>query len=137
VTHVRACSKARWFPERIVWVWPREPSGRFSLRETKVVALDVDHRPHPEEFAVDLPAGAGVVNNAEKLTPFYLKQNEHVTADDLPRLLELSRTAHIPQTDTAIRPRSRFGWWRLASLGLLVGLVAVGAVWRARRRQLA
>jgi hypothetical protein len=65
VTHVRACSKARWFPERIVWVWPREPSGRFSLRETKVVELDVDRRPRPEEFAIDLPAGAGVINNAE------------------------------------------------------------------------
>jgi hypothetical protein len=76
-----------------------------------------------------------MINVAEKLRPFQLKQQETITPDDLPRLLELSReVARTPRTDTAVRPRGQWLWVRWVGLAALVGLLAVAVSWRVRRR---
>jgi hypothetical protein len=137
LTHIRACSGGRWFPERAVYIWePKQPGQPYELREVKVVELDVDNRPKPEEFVMELPAGTAVINVPEKRPTYLLKQQERVAPEDLTRLFELSRVvAQQPRADTAVHPRGRYGWVRWVGLVALLGLVVGVVAWQVRRLQ--
>lgn len=138
LTHARQCSKGRWFPERSINViLPQQEGGLFSVRETKVVELDVDRRPNGSEFTLELPAGTAMFDPHQDVS-FKLKQNEKINVDDLPKLVEMCRLMLVtPRMDTAIPRRNPYLWLTWlggAAAAILMGWLAFYFVRRWRPR---
>jgi hypothetical protein len=136
LTHARECSRGRWFPMRSVNVTYPPGRGRFLVRETKVVELDVDKRPRKADFTLRMEAGTAVLNPLDrKSLGFRLKQTEDVNVADLPRLLEMCKeSGRSPLMDTGIHGDGWPAWQRWAGgmlVALALGLVAYGV----RRRR--
>lgn len=122
----RPCSRGRWFPERSVNItYPQKEGAPFTVRETKVVELDVDHRPDASEFTLEIPAGTFVVDPAQGLTGFQLKQHERINIADLPKLVEMcKKVGDEPRMDTAIPHADHYTWVRWVGWGALALLAA-------------
>lgn len=131
LTHDRECSNQRWFPERLVTYFSGFDPPRL-VREFRLLDLEVDKRPKPEDFNVVLPAGTLIKDGSKDM--FRLKQEEKVGPDDLPRLVAMLKEKKTnPLMDTAI-PRSSPYRWAYWAGGIMVGLGAVGYLVRRRMR---
>jgi len=88
LTEIQKCSKGRWFPMRSVSVSnPTTPNGLFSVREIKVTSLDIDTPPPETLFGFDIPKGTMLLNPTQMLSANKFQEEEHVTANDLNKLL--------------------------------------------------
>jgi hypothetical protein len=138
VPQIRACSKQRWFPERIVVFMKQTPTqSPCHVKDFKVVELDVDSRPSKDVFRIDLPAGT-VVNQFDDSRKFFkTRQPEQVGPSDLARIEQLTEKVHqTPLTDTTIvLPRSyTWVWYSAGALGVLAAAF-MGRRYLAARRQ--
>lgn len=140
VTHIRECSKQRWFPERYVIVdTPDKDGAPYGVREIKLLELDADHRPDKSEFFVNVPAGTQVLafDKRDGRHFFNLKQDEKIHIDDIPKLFEMcEQAANTPLMDTAVPHNSTAVWvrWAVGIAGLI--LVSGGAYFLVRRFRL-
>lgn len=136
LTSVRECSRGRLFPERIVDVeYPTKPSAPCSVSEIKVLELDVDNRPSPDDFVVLVAAGTQVHNPVDMKSHFYTKQDERISIDDLPKLAEKCKNAKsTPRMDTAIQaPPAKRGWLLWVG-GAALGVLLLWAGYLIRNR---
>lgn len=137
VTHLRECSKQRWFPERYVIVdTPDKEGALYEVREIKLLELDADHRPDKSEFVVSIPAGTQVLDVAKRDGRhfFTLKQDEKISIDDIPKMFEMcEQVPNTPLMDTAIPQSSTAAWirWAVGLAGLI--LVSGGVFFLVRR----
>lgn len=126
LVRARKLSNNRWFPEQSVNITlPRRTDGPFSVRETKVVELDVDHRPDRSEFTLEVPAGTQVVDPAHRQFAFRLRQQEKVNVDDISTLAEMCSHAMVRPMDTTLPRRRSYFWLNWVGLSALTVL----AVW--------
>ncbi|HEV8003372.1 MAG TPA: hypothetical protein VGP63_26145 [Planctomycetaceae bacterium] len=94
----RECSRARWFPTRVVQI-----QGRYATTKLlgawliEVPELDVDHPPKPEAFALDLQQGLLISASEEPSAFFRLKAERHVAAKDLAGLCEETLKHKLPR----------------------------------------
>jgi hypothetical protein len=149
MTHVRACSRDRWFPERCVVVSGFSGKGPHSCTEVKVVELDVDNPPPDEEFCTVLGAGASVsVRNRREF--FTLQADEKVMATDLERLHQrcieggkkyaeeeaLAKRAGLAKwAEPDLVPHNRLRWLLTAGVGCALAAAVVWSLSRWRRRK--
>lgn len=138
VPQIRACSKGRWFPERIVTFAKQTPTQSPCLvKDFKVIELDVDNRPPKDALTIDLPAGTVINQFADSRKYFKTRQPEKIGPDDLARIQHLTETVpQEPLTDTTIvLPRSyRWLWYVVGGIALLV-LAFFGRRYMSSRRQ--
>lgn len=139
VPDVRACSRGRWFPGRVVTFLKQFPSqSPCGVTDYRVTELDVDHRPPQEALTVELPAGTTICQFDDSRKFFKTRRPERVGSEDLARIQELTEEVPSkPQTDTAIVQPRRYTWvWYAGGgvLGLLI-LAYLGWRYRAARRQ--
>jgi hypothetical protein len=125
VPQIRACSKGRWFPERIVTFMKQSPTQSPCLiKDFRVVELDVDRRPPRDALTIDLPAGTSVNQLDEPRKYFRTRRAERIGPEDLARIAQLTEEVpRNPQTDTTIvLPRSyTWVWYAVAAaIGLPV-----------------
>ncbi len=137
VTHIRECSKQRWFPERYVIVdTPDKEGALYDVREIKLLELDADHRPDKSEFSVNVPAGTQVLefDKRDGRHFFNLKQDEKITIDDIPKLFDMcEQVASTPLMDTAVPPSSTASWIRWAA-GIAGMILVLGGTFFLLRR---
>jgi hypothetical protein len=137
VPQVRACSRGRWFPEKIVIFMRQFPTQSPCLTKVfTVTELDADHRPPKDAFTLDLPAGTVINQFEDSRNYFKTKQPERVGPDDLDRIQQLTeQVQRVPQTDTAIvLPRSyAWVWYAVGGVGLLLAAYLVRRYVSARR----
>ncbi len=132
VTRARECSNQRWFPERIVIYFSNQKAPRM-VREIRVLDLEVDSRPAPEDFMLTLPAGTMIKEGGTK-NHFRLRQQERVNVDNLPKLWAMLQEKKTnPLMDTAIVRSSSYRWAYWAG-GALAGILALGLLVYRRYR---
>lgn len=131
VSKVRACSKGRFFPERITLVLRQSPTMPTAIVQDYVVTqLDTDACPPDEAFQLSLPAGTVVANSTDSRKHFITRRPETVSPSQLPQILAMTEAApKTPLMDTAIPPAPQTPWWWYAAGGAVV----VGAAYCARR----
>jgi hypothetical protein len=136
VPQIRACSKERWFPERIVAFLRQFPTQSPCLfKEFKVTELDVDHRPSKDAFTLDIPAGSTILQGGHPDKSFKTRKQERIGPDDLDRIKELTeKVPEVPGTDTTIvAPSPSYTWlWYV-----LAGVVAVFGFFVLKKRVIA
>lgn len=127
----------RWFPTDVISFYPTH--GRQEERhfiEIRVLDVDVERRPTPEDLSVKIPAGTQVCEFGRKGV-FYLKQDETVSSRGVSELfekLDRSRTErHMDTALTAQQPPSRWWVWPLAGGGGACVLCG-GVLWYRKRR---
>lgn len=136
VTHVRACSNARWFPERCVVVWlpPREyKDAGVTVRELRVTELDVDRPPAEEAFAVTTPHRLQLHDGSNPNSGIQIQAGRTIHVRDLPSLVrgqELQTQAH---GGASVPEDSRLPFWVIIGLNVIV-VTALMAVWYGHRR---
>jgi hypothetical protein len=130
VTEVRSCSGDQWFPEHTVQVATPDRGDFYDIAEIQLLELDADKHPAPADFAIDLPAGTNVSEQAVRgpAKSFTLKQNEKIQIESLPELADmLDRSQSSPLMNTAIHHPFLSPWQR--RLGIIGGLaLAVAAI---------
>jgi hypothetical protein len=131
----KECTRNRWFPMHTVRLLlpSRKP---VSVVDIRVTELEVDKRPAASDFAVTIPAGTAIKSARQDIRQFfYLKQQEEMNPDDIPRLFQMLEDApKQPLMDTAVHAP---GWSNKSYVlaGSAVGLLFVGgALWCWRRR---
>jgi hypothetical protein len=119
VPQIIACSKGRWFPERVVTFMKQSPTQSPCLiKDFRVVELDVDRRPPRDALTIDLPAGTSVCQLDDSRKFFRTRRPERVGPEDLARIAHLTEEVpRNPQTDTTIvLPRSyTWVWYAVAA----------------------
>jgi len=127
ITDVRQCSGGRYFPMRSCELTPNKKTGQVTVREVRVVSLDVDKRPDADEFGITLDAGTRVINLARKNDRFVLNQSDFVS---IANLADLTRSrGRLPQDMEPPDEGQRRGSSRLylfaAANGVVILIIAV------------
>jgi hypothetical protein len=135
LTDALKCSKGRWFPMRSVRMfYPEREGDLITVQETKVIELDVDNRPPGAEFVLKVRAGTHIVD-PDKRARFRLKQDEVISLDDIPNIIEKCQQAmKEPLMDTAVHPPYFYWWLRWAGYSVGTLLTAGLLVYVIRRR---
>jgi hypothetical protein len=122
VPQIRACSKSRWFPERIVTFLKQTPTQSPCLvNDFRVTELDVDRRPSKEAFTIELPAGTTVNQFDDSRKYFKTRQPERVGPEHLSRIEQLTeKVPQEPQTDTTIVVPRQYTWIWYAVGGIIL-----------------
>ena len=141
MTHVRACSRDRWFPERSVVIWDIGGKGPYTCQEIKVLELDVDNPPADQDLCADLKAGTQV-NVRGRPEWLVLRADEKVMATALEplhqRCIEAGKK-HGEQAEFAKRaepkpaPDNRLRWLVTAMVGCGLAAAVLWSVLRWRR----
>jgi hypothetical protein len=124
-----------WFPMHMVFI--QHPPGMMRAVDIHVTDLEVKKRPAASDFTLKVPAGTVIQSRAPgegRRPSFRLKQDEKISADDIPRLEQmLEKKAEQPRMDTAVHP-PRPPYWRYALIAACLVVPAVGFVlWRRHR----
>jgi len=108
VLQAKECSNQRWFPMTLLQIDVTPGKPLVDISELRVTELDVDRKPTDEDFAITIDAGTMIkleTRDTHKAPPFfYLKQQEKVTPEDIPRLARmLENVVSQPLMDTAVQ----------------------------------
>jgi len=141
ITHVRACSRDRWFPERSVVVLDIGGKGPFTVDEIKVLELDVDNAPLDQDFFLSLRAKTQV--NVETRPEWVtIQDDERIGVDDLPRLhqrciehgkMRTKQSELAKPAEPKPAPDNRLRWIVTTVAGCVLAVAVVWSVFRWRR----